>query len=149
MSASSAAGSCDAGPRVQTILVLFTGRARVRWSDREGRAAAAGAGHVRVRELEARAVEALDEVDLGAVEVLVAQRIDVHLDALVLELLVHRGGGVLEVEVVVEPGAPAADDAQAQALAVEPLLRGDLLNLRGSLVGDRDHGGVEPLLPRG
>ena len=49
--------------------------------DREAATAAAGALHVRVVELEPRAVEPFDVVDLGAVEVLVAQRVDVELDA--------------------------------------------------------------------
>ena len=84
---------------------------------REGGAAPAGALHVRVAELEAGAVEALDVVDLRPVQVLVAQGIDVELDALVLERLVEVGRLVLEVEVVREARAAAADDAEAQALA--------------------------------
>src|SRR5207247_6854219 len=45
-------------------------------SDRERRAAAAGVRGLRVRELEAAAVEARHEVDFGADEVLGAARID-------------------------------------------------------------------------
>src|SRR5690606_8272307 len=72
-------------------------------------------------------------------EVLEAQRIDVELDALGLELLVHVRRLVLEVEVVREPGASSADDAKAEALVREVLGLGDLLDLRRGPVRDRDH----------
>src|SRR5512132_1028409 len=106
---------------------------------RERRAAAARALHVGVAELEAGAVEALDVVDLGPLQVLVAERIDEELDALVLERLVHVGGLVLEVQVVREASATAADDAEPQALAAEILGAGNLVNLLGRLFCDRDH----------
>src|SRR5262249_23090527 len=106
---------------------------------RERGPAAAGALDVRVAELEAGAVEALYVVDLGPVEVLVAERVDVELDALVLERLVELGRLVLEVEVVGEAGAPSADDAQAQPLAREVLGGGDFQDLLGRLLRDRDH----------
>src|SRR4029078_8519159 len=89
------------------------------FSGREGGAAAAGALHVGVAELEARAVQALDVVDLGALEVLVAERVDVELDPLVLEGFLEVGGFVLEIEVVREASASAADDPEAKALPVE------------------------------
>src|SRR5262249_3575571 len=94
---------------------------------------------VRVAELEAGAVEALDVVDLGPVEVLEAQRVDVELDALVLERLVELGRLVLEVEVVGEARAAAADDTQPQALPQELLCDGDLLDLLCRLLRDGDH----------
>src|ERR1019366_7474706 len=106
---------------------------------RERRAAAAGALGVRVVELEARSVEAFDVVDLGVLEVLEAHRIDVELHAVRLELLVHVADLVLEVEVVGEASAASADHAQAEPLPAKGFGLGDLADLRGGLLGDRDH----------
>src|SRR5712692_1161834 len=76
-------------------------------SDRERRAAAAGVRGLRVRELEAAAVEARHEVDLGAGEVLGAARIDQDPDPVVLEHLVVLPRLLVEAELVAEPRAPA------------------------------------------
>ena len=56
-------------------------------------------------------------VHLGAVEVLEAERIDEHLDAVRLEALVHVSRLIFEVEVVLESGAAAANDSKSQSLA--------------------------------
>src|SRR5690606_33781040 len=106
----------------------------------EGAAAAAGPGDIRVSELEAGAVDAFDVVNFGSVEVLITQRIDVHLHTVGLEELVHFGRLVFEVEVVLEPSAPAADDAEAEPLILESLCKGDLTDLLSRIGGDRNHG---------
>src|SRR5262245_12472946 len=62
--------------------------------------AAAAALGVRVVELETRAVNAFDVIDLGIFEVLERERVDVELHAVRLVLLVHLLDLVLEVEVV-------------------------------------------------
>src|SRR5215207_5242212 len=89
--------------------VAATGR-----SDAEGAAAAAGRLDVRVLELEAGALETLDVIDLRADEVHQAHLVDDDLHALDLELLIDFRRRV-EVQVVREAGASAADDAQPQA----------------------------------
>src|SRR5262249_50212144 len=66
----------------------------------ERRPAAAGRCDVWVSELEARAVRALDVVDLRLVEVLEAQRVDVQGHPVRLEALVEIRRLVLEIEVV-------------------------------------------------
>src|SRR5689334_23162388 len=64
----------------------------------ERRPAAAGVRGLRVGELEAAAVQAADEVDLGPAEVLRADRVDEHANAVVLEDLVALARRVVEVE---------------------------------------------------
>src|SRR6266699_7003581 len=101
---------------------------RVR-SDRERRAAAAGVRGLRVRELEAAAVEARHEVDLGADEVLGAARIDQDPDPIVLEHLVALARLLVEAELVAEPRAPAAHHRDPERVRLrEPLLRPHLLH---------------------
>src|SRR5258708_1786190 len=81
--------------------------------DAERGAATAGRDHVRVLDLEAGALEAVDEVDRRARHVREALAIDEQADALVLEdrvlvaLLVER-------QRVLETGAAAAANADAQ-----------------------------------
>src|SRR5687767_1922600 len=100
-----------------------------RGSEADRGAAAAGRLDVRVVELEPGALQTLDVVDLGAHEVHEAHLIDVDLDPVDLELAVHLGLAV-EVEVVREARAAAADDAQAQPhLGLDPLGLADLEHL--------------------
>src|SRR5688572_16926911 len=105
----------------------------------EAGAAAAGALGLRVHELEPRAVQALDVVDLGPLEVLVAHHVDVELHPVRHELLVHVGRLFLEVEVVLEAGAPASDDPDPKALLAEVLGGANLFDLGGGTGGERDH----------
>src|SRR5215475_8846415 len=77
----------------------------------EAAPATASALHVRIVELETRAVEPFDVVDFGAVEILEAERVDIEVDAVRLERLVHVGRLVFEVEVVRKARAPAAHDS--------------------------------------
>src|SRR5205809_1220912 len=98
-------------------------------SDRERRAAAAGVRGLRVRELEAAAVEARHEVDLGADEVLGAARIDQDPDPVVLEHLVALARLLVEAELVAEPRAPAPNHRDPERVRLrEPLLRPHLLH---------------------
>src|SRR5580692_6950179 len=102
-------------------------------------AAAAATLDVRVVELETRPVLALDEVDLGRLEVLKAQGVDVELYAVRLELLVHFSDLVLEVEIVGKARAAPAYDAEAETLALQALSGGNVLDFRSGFFGDRDH----------
>src|SRR3989442_6904420 len=96
---------------------------------RERRAAAAGVRGLRVRELEAAAVEARDEVDLGAGEVLGAARIDQDPDPVVLEHLVVLPRLLVEAELVAEPRAPAPHHRDPERVRLrESLLRPHLLH---------------------
>src|SRR5213075_507900 len=97
--------------------------------DLEGRPAAARASHVRIAELEARAVGPLDVVDFCPIQVLVAQGIDEELHAVRLVAFVHLRGLIFEIEVVLKARAATSNDPQAQALAFEALGRRDFTNL--------------------
>src|SRR5215218_6353612 len=80
----------------------------------EGGAAAAGGDDVRIRDVEARAHEALGVVDRGAVDVTKARRIDQHADAAGLEDVVVVAP-LVEGQRVLEARAAAAADADPQA----------------------------------
>src|SRR5437762_13269177 len=96
---------------------------------RERRAAAAGVRGLRVRELEAAAVEGRDEVDLGAGQVRGAGRIDQDPDPIVLEHLVPLSRVLVEVELVAEPRTSAPNHRDAERVGLrEPLLRPHLLH---------------------
>src|SRR5688572_12764725 len=126
--------------RIAAMLGDVTGRGEAMpWLYREARAAAAGALHVRVVELEARALQPLDVVDHRAREVHQAHLVDDDVDAVDREPAIDLGG-LVEVEVVREPGAAAADDAQPQRhVGLDRLGGADLVDLRGRQVGDPDH----------
>src|SRR5205823_2605453 len=81
----------------------------------EGVAAAARGGDVRVVDGEAR-LEALDPIDLGAGQVGRAERIDDDRHALARKLVVALLRAAVEAERVLEPGAAAALDGDAQDL---------------------------------
>src|SRR2546428_12645102 len=105
----------------------------------EARPTAAGMLRVRVLEAEPALAElSLDVVDLHAEQVHRAHRVDEALDALDLE---HHVAGPLvlfDVQAVLEPGAPAADDGDAQAGALQALALDGLLDHGGGLVGQLD-----------
>lgn len=101
--------------------------------------ATARTGDVWISELEPGAMYAFDVVDLRSIEVLEAQRVDVHLHAVGLELLVHVCWLVLEVQIVLEASAAATYDSEAQSLAGKTFGGGDFLNFFSSVMGDRDH----------
>ena len=89
-----------------------------RYSTRERRAAAAGRRGVRVLDREAAAGDGVDEVDLGAVQIADADRIDEQLHAVRLVHLVARALAVLlDHQAVLEARAAAALHEHAQAAA--------------------------------
>src|SRR5215210_1534791 len=108
--------------------------------DLERVAATAPGRGVRVVDREA-ALEAVDEVDLGALEIGGAERIDDDADAVRLELVVTLHRAAIEAERVLEAGAPAAldGDAQHRGLAFR-LLGHQTLDLEGGALGERDDG---------
>src|SRR6478609_8435023 len=86
-------------------------RGRLPLSGLEGRAATARAGHVWIAKLEPGAIRPFDIVNLGAVQVLIAERIDEQFDAVRLEQLIQIRRLVLEVQVILETGAATANDS--------------------------------------
>src|SRR5579883_355070 len=96
-------------------------------TDREGIAAAAGRGGVRIAHLEGGAHHVLDEVDLGAPDELQRYRIDDELDAVALEDDVVVEARLVEGEAVLKAGAAAARDGEPQKGLGQVLL---LLELR-------------------
>src|SRR5918993_2457659 len=100
--------------------------------------AAAPGGRVRVVDREP-ALEAVDEVDLGAGQVRSAERIDDDPDAVRLELVVALHRAAVEAERVLEAGAPAALDGDAKNLGLAGrLLAHQVAHLRGRSLGERD-----------
>ena len=77
----------------------------------EARAAAAGGGGLRIVDLERRADEVVDEIDLGAGHVVERDRIDQHGRAALLDHDVVVGPAALGVEFVLETGTASASDA--------------------------------------
>ena len=104
-------------------------------------AAAAGLGDVGVLEGEAALVDAVVEVDGGAVEVQVALLVDGDLHAVLFDDEVLGDIGlVIEAELVLESAATAAGDADPQHHAVGHLLLvHDPLDFLGCVFGDFDH----------
>src|SRR5579883_1088756 len=92
----------------------------------ERRPAPAAALGVRVRDLEALALEVLDVVDLDPLEVEDALRIDHDVEAVLGEERVV-GALLVDRETVLEAGAAAALDEDAEGLALGLLLLGDEL----------------------
>src|SRR6266446_25888 len=122
-------GSHPSGRRASRDGGLPAGMRENAGSDRERRAAAAGVRGLRVRELEAAAVQARHEVDLGAGEVLGAARIDQDPDPVVLEHLVVLPRLLVEAELVAEPRAPAPHHRDPERVRLrESLLRPHLLH---------------------
>src|SRR2546429_7448980 len=115
-------------------------------SDDERRAAAAGALHVRVAQIEARGHQLFLVVQLGTLQVEKALAIDDQPGAVVLEHLVALAR-LVDVHLVGEAGAPAAHHLDAQPAAGEPLLGDEGLDLARRLVGHRDHRVSSPARP--
>src|SRR5713226_7006772 len=87
---------------------------RARGLSRERRAATAGALRVGVLDDELRAFQAFLVIDLGADQILVANRVDEELDAVLLHHGVVRVLHLVEGEAVLEAGAAAARDEHAE-----------------------------------
>ena len=121
----------------ETPLTPVRRRRRVLF-DLEGGAAAAGRNDVRVVDLEAGPLQAFDVVDLGAEDELHADLVDDDGDAVDLEDVVVVLGAV-EGERVLEAGAAAAANRDAQRLALGVVLAAQqLADLLGRLAGERD-----------
>src|SRR5215203_970524 len=112
----------------------------------ERAAAAAAALDVGVVHGEAGAHEAVHVVELAAHDVGDAHGVDEHPDALGLEDLVVVGDLVVEVDAVLETGAAAGPDADAQREILLALLGHEGLDLLCGVIGDGDDGGLFFLL---
>jgi hypothetical protein len=98
---------------------------------REGRPAATRRLGVRVLDGEAAAGDGVDEIDLGVLQILDADRVDEQLDAVGLEDLIARSLAVLlDHQAVLEARAPAALHEHAQAAAGLLFLDQQLTDLR-------------------
>src|SRR5262245_16719844 len=107
--------------------------------DAERGAASTRGLYIRVLELEARALQSFDVIDLGADQVHEAHLVDNALHPVNLELAVDLGG-LVEVEVVREPGTATTDDAQAERhVGLDGFGRTDLVDLRSGDRGDEEH----------
>src|SRR3954464_8432074 len=109
-------------------------------SDVERLSATATVLLVGVVELEALVQALAHEVELRAVEVGEAFRVDQHLDPVALERLVLGGDLVGELELVREARAARRAHAQAQAHALAALLDIALHVLRGAIGEGHGHG---------
>src|SRR6266496_4239648 len=113
--------------RSRTLTILMSGDR----SDAERRAASTRRLYIRVLELEARTLQTLDVIDLGADEVHEAHLVDDAPDALDLELAIDLGG-LVEIEVVREPSTATTDDAQTQRhVRLDAFGTTDLVDLGG------------------
>src|SRR5262249_31210461 len=101
--------------------------------------AAAGRTDVRVVDLEARLLQAVQEVDRRTLEIRSAVRIDHDLDAMQVQLVVAFLRPAVESERVFEAGAAATLDGDAQNRDFV-LLGHELLDLVRSSLGERDQG---------
>src|SRR6202140_2573513 len=101
----------------------------------ERRAAAAGAFHVRIFKLEARAFESLDIIDDAAIQIHDRSGIDEALESIHFEGLVHHSGAVLKLHRIGETGASATYHSDAQAGGNGGLLAHNLFHLGDSIWG--------------
>src|SRR5262249_4655476 len=108
-------------------------------SNSERRAAAAAPLDVRVAEVEAGAHEVFAVIELGAVQVEVALPIDDDLGSLALEQTVAVAL-LVEIHLVGEAGAAAADDLDAKAALLVLVARDERADLRDGGVAQADAG---------
>ena len=108
-------------------------------SGRETRSASAGLLGLRIDELETSALQALDVVDLGTVEILSAHHVDVDGNPMRFEGLVEIAGFVFEEQIIGKTGTSAADDTNSQALTREAFRISDLFDLLCSACGEVQH----------
>src|SRR5690242_2584729 len=81
---------------------------------REAGAAAAGRGGLGIVDLERRADQIIDEIDFGSGHVVERDRIDQHGRSALLDDRIVVGALAFGIESILEPGAAAAFDADAQ-----------------------------------
>src|SRR5437879_2760490 len=105
-------------------------------ADREGLAAAAGGAGVGVADLERRAHEVLDEVDLGTLHQLERGRVDDEPHALALEQRILLLALIVEAEAILESRAAAAGNGEAQIRRRHVLLHLQLGNALRRILGE-------------
>jgi hypothetical protein len=98
----------------------------------------AGRGGVRVLDLEPRAVQVVDVVDLGAEQVDGALGVDHDRNAVLFGLLVPVADLVVEHELVLQTAATAAHDLEAQGVARATVAIDELPDLGRRVFGERD-----------
>src|SRR5207244_4416247 len=108
----------SAGPRLVRAAGAAAGRGRVvrlvAGRTLERGAAPAGRDGVRVVDLEPGLLDRLEVVDAAAPQMRSAEGIDDHRDAFALELVVALLGAAVEAEAVLEAGAAATLDSDAE-----------------------------------
>ena len=109
------------------------------WSDRKARAAAAGRLHIRIVDLEGLPDQVVDEVDPRAAQEIQRHRIDEHHRAFLLDHQVFRLALLGDIESVLETGAAAAIDRDAERRA-RRLLGKNGGDAAGGAVGHLDRG---------
>src|SRR6185369_8441006 len=134
--------------RISTLFAALAMRLRLYQTlplNRERSSAPAGALDVGILKHEARLHELFLEVELGAVQVQQAFHVDQNLGAILLENLV-AGPRVVEVHLVLQTRAAAADNFEAQAVFVFLIFRGqELLDLhRGVFRNAHSNHGIPP-----
>jgi hypothetical protein len=97
--------------------------------DAEGAAAAAGALHVGVVELESRAFNRLDVVDLDPIQVHGTHLVDGDLQTIKLKHLIRIGGLILKRHVVLETGAASTNHRYSKSCRHWALHAHDFLDL--------------------
>src|SRR5712691_1002346 len=96
--------------------------------DAERRSAAASTLHVWIFKFEAGPFERLDVIHDAAVEIHDGGGIHEHLESVHLESFVHHSSDVFKLHGIGKAGAPASDDANAQACRHGRLLAHDLFD---------------------
>ena len=107
--------------------------------DAEGAAAAAGALDVGIIELEAGTFESFDVIDFHAIEIHGAHLVDSDLEAVEVHDFVGLVGLIFKRHVILETGAAAADDGDAQGDRDGVLHAHDFLDLSGGNGRQVDH----------
>ena len=107
--------------------------------DAEGAAATAGALDVGIIELEAGTLESFDVVDFHAIEIHGTHLVDSDLEAIEVRDFIGLVGLIFERHVILETGAAAADDGDAQGDRDGVLHTHDFLDLSGGNGRQVDH----------
>src|SRR5947207_4375428 len=93
--------------------------------------ASAGRGRVRILDREPATCHRVDEVDLGALEVADAHRVNEELHAVGLEYLIANAAALFDHQPVLESGTATALHEHAESAAGLTLFRQQLADLRG------------------
>src|SRR5215469_2694737 len=144
---STAARTSGTGRAAGSRSAFWLSRTGLAWRTRlapgsggEGRAAAAGGRGVGVANDELRAVQPVAVVDLGAHQVLHAHGVDQELHSHVLDAGIAVLDFLIELEAVLQPGAAAALDEDAQHQLRITLAADEVAHLAGGGVGKQQGG---------